>query len=192
MFLLRFHQSFFESFPLIYPVIYGFSLGTMGLAFVSVVVTTVLGAAGYMYYVYHYVEPRIRTSGLPPLESRLIPAIPASVLMPIGLFIFAWTSRESVHWMAGLVGIGIYSIGFYVFLQCVLLYIPLMVRFDAPFRFPSPSLLLSAISWSVSGLTSIPQNRMSFLLCHPPTQPTHSTPSMPPRCLPQTTSAAPR
>ena len=121
------YYSFFESFPLIYPVIYRFTLGTTGLAFVSVVVTTGLGAAGYIYYVYYSVEPKIRKTGeLPPLESRLIPAIPASLMMPIGLFLFAWTSRESVHWIVGLIGIGIYSIGFYVFLQCVLLYVPLV------------------------------------------------------------------
>lgn len=119
------YYSFFESFPLIYPVIYRFKLGTAGLTFLSVVVTTAISASGYMFYVHHYVEPRIRKSGnLPPLESRLIPAIPASIMMPLGLFLFAWTTRESIHWMVGLIGIGIYSIGFYVLLQCVLLYVP--------------------------------------------------------------------
>ncbi|KAJ1024854.1 hypothetical protein NDA16_002894 [Ustilago loliicola] len=121
------YYSFFESSPLIYPVIYRFTLGTTGLTFVSVVLTTAMGAAGYMHYIYYYVEPKIRQTGqLPVLESRLIPAIPASMLMPIGLFLFAWTSRESIHWIVGLIGVGIYSIGFYVFLQCALLYIPLV------------------------------------------------------------------
>ncbi|GAC96095.1 cycloheximide resistance protein [Pseudozyma hubeiensis SY62] len=121
------YYSFFESFPLIYPVIYGFTLGTTGVAFVSVVVTTAIGAACYTYYIYFYVEPKIRGTGeLPVLESRLLPAIPASLLMPVGLFLYAWSARESVHWMVSLIGVGIYSIGFYVFLQCVLLYIPLM------------------------------------------------------------------
>lgn len=121
------YYSFFESFPLTYPLIYGFTLGTTGLTFVSVILTTAMGAAGYMYYVYYYVEPKIRKTGqLPVLESRLLPAIPASMLMPIGLFLFAWTSRESINWIVGLIGIGIYSIGFYVFLQCVLLYVPLV------------------------------------------------------------------
>ncbi len=120
------YYSFFESFALIYPVTYGFSLGLTGLTFVSVVVTTGLGAAGYMYYVYHYVEPKIRETGrMPSIDSRLIPAIPASILMPIGLFLFGWTSRESIHWIVGLIGVGIYSLGFYIVLQCVLLYVPL-------------------------------------------------------------------
>lgn len=121
------YYSFFESFPLIYPPLYGFGLGATGLTFLSVVATTSLGAAGYMLYVYYYVEAKIRRTGeLPSLESRLIPAIPASVLMPIGLFLFGWTSRESVHWMVGVIGVAIYSLGFYVFLQCVLLYINMM------------------------------------------------------------------
>ncbi|SOV05583.1 uncharacterized protein UDID_06429 [Ustilago sp. UG-2017a] len=121
------YYSFFESFPLVYPVSYGFGLGTTGLTFVCVVLTTVMGAAGYMYYIYYYIEPKIRQAGkLPILESRLIPAIPASIIMPIGLLIFGWASRESVHWIVGLIGSGIYSIGFYVFLQCVILYVPLV------------------------------------------------------------------
>ncbi|KAJ1020564.1 hypothetical protein NDA13_005879 [Ustilago tritici] len=64
------YYSFFESFPLVYPVSYGFGLGMTGLTFVCVVLTTVMGAAGYMYYTYY--------------------------------------------------------IGFYVFLQCVILYVPLV------------------------------------------------------------------
>ncbi len=112
--------SFFESFPLIYPVIYRFSLGITGLTFGSIVVTTAIGCAAYMLYLYNYVEPEIKTTGkLPTLESRLLPAIPASILMPIGLFIYGWTSRESIHWIVGLIGVSLYGLGFYVFLQCV-------------------------------------------------------------------------
>ncbi|GAK68096.1 uncharacterized protein PAN0_039c6329 [Moesziomyces antarcticus] len=121
------YYSFFESFPLVYPPLYGFGLGAIGLTFLSVVVTTGLGAGAYTIYVYYYVEAKIRRTGeLPSLESRLIPAIPASVLMPIGLFLFAWTSRESIHWMVGLIGVAIYGLAFYVLVQCVLLYVNIM------------------------------------------------------------------
>jgi MFS transporter, DHA1 family, multidrug resistance protein len=76
---------------------YGFNLGQTGLAFVSVIITTIIGAGGYMLYQHRIVEPGIRAHGPPPLEDRLLLAIPASILMPFGLFIFAWTSRPSEH-----------------------------------------------------------------------------------------------
>ncbi len=120
------YYSFFESFPLVYPVIYRFSYAQTGLTFACSVFTTIMGATCYMLYVYKIVEPKIRATGkLPSIDSRLDPAIAGSFLMPIGLFIFAWTSRASIHWIAGLIGVGIYSLGLYIVLQCMLLYVPL-------------------------------------------------------------------
>lgn len=112
---------------------YGFNLGEVGLSFICIVVTTAFCAAGYMYYQYRIVEPGIRAHGPPPLEDRLYLAIPASILMPIGLFIFAWTSRPSVHWIVGLIGASIYGVGFYILLQCLLLYVPLVVSLPPKF-----------------------------------------------------------
>jgi DHA1 family multidrug resistance protein-like MFS transporter len=120
------YYSFFESFPLIYPVYYGFDLGQTGLTFVSIIITTIIGASVYSAYQHYYVEPKIDKQGYPPLEERLIPAIPGSILMPIGLFMFAWTARASIHWSVALIGVGIYGLGLYLLIQCALLYIPLV------------------------------------------------------------------
>ena len=81
-------NSFFESFPLVYPVIYGFNLGETNLAFLSVVVALMVGMPGYCFYYYYWVEPRVKEHGFGAPEERLIPGLFACFLVPIGLFLF--------------------------------------------------------------------------------------------------------
>jgi len=82
------YYSFFEAFPLVYIDMYGFNLGVMGLCFLSITVGVIIAIAIYWAYNYIKVEPEIRAYGLGPPERRLIPALVASFLCPIGLFIF--------------------------------------------------------------------------------------------------------
>ncbi|KAI5366623.1 putative major facilitator superfamily, MFS transporter superfamily [Septoria linicola] len=117
--------SFFESFPRVYIAIYGFNLGTMGVAFLVILVACCIGAAIYCSYIYWYLEPDIKKNGFRAQEHRLVPAIFAAVLQPAGLFIFAWTSREDVHWMAGIVGLTLYGVGSFILFQCIFMYLPL-------------------------------------------------------------------
>lgn len=42
-------------------------------------------------------------------EYRLLPGVFAAALAPIGLFIFAWTAREDITWVAPTIGIVIYA-----------------------------------------------------------------------------------
>jgi MFS transporter, DHA1 family, multidrug resistance protein len=80
--------SFFESFPLVYPVIYGFNLGESSLPFLAVLVGLPIAAGAYCAYWYYFVERPLQSKGLGPPEDRLIPALFASFLVPIGLFLF--------------------------------------------------------------------------------------------------------
>ncbi|KAK5707800.1 hypothetical protein LTR97_000338 [Elasticomyces elasticus] len=98
-------NSFFESFPLVYPVIYGFNLGESNSIFLSVLVALGIAMPAYCFYYYHWVEPKVAKHGFGPPEERLIPALFASFLVPIGLFIFAWTTRSSVHWIVSVIGL---------------------------------------------------------------------------------------
>jgi DHA1 family multidrug resistance protein-like MFS transporter len=82
------YYSFFEAFPLVYIGMYGFNLGVMGLAFLSITVGVVIAITCYWSYVYWKVEPEIREHGLGAPERRLIPALVAAFLCPIGLFLF--------------------------------------------------------------------------------------------------------
>jgi MFS transporter, DHA1 family, multidrug resistance protein len=119
------YYSFFEVFPLVYPVMYGFSLGQTSIVFVCISVACVLGVIIYCSYVYFYLEPDIIKNGLRAQEHRLVPAIFASFGIPIGLFIFGWTSNPDIHWIASVIGITIFGMSGFVLFQCIFMYLPL-------------------------------------------------------------------
>lgn len=81
--------SFFESFPLVYPKIYGFNLGETGLPFLSVLVALGVCIPAYCAYFYYYAEPIMLSSpGFGQPEERLVPGLFASVFIPVGCFLF--------------------------------------------------------------------------------------------------------
>lgn len=82
--------SFFEAFPLTYVNKYGFNLGELGIVFTCIKVGCVIGLSIYISYVYWYLEPDIMENGLRAQEHRLLLALGAVFLMPIGLFWFGW------------------------------------------------------------------------------------------------------
>jgi DHA1 family multidrug resistance protein-like MFS transporter len=120
------YYSFFESFPLVYPVIYGFSPGQSGLVFVSLAVACGIGIVAYITYLYTYMIPDLKKHGHRSQEHRLIPAVIASLFPPVGLSLFAWTSRESIHWIVGIIGILLYAAAVFIIFQCIFVYIPLV------------------------------------------------------------------
>jgi DHA1 family multidrug resistance protein-like MFS transporter len=118
--------SFFEVFPLVYVARYGFNSGELGLVFLSIAVGVVISIAGYYAYLYYVVEPEIRNHGMGSPERRLIPALFSSFLVPIGLFIFAWTGDGKIHWIVSCIGIVINMVGVFILFQCVFVYLPMV------------------------------------------------------------------
>lgn len=119
------YYSFFEVFPLVYPVMYGFSLGMTGVVFLCILVACGLGIVVYLAYVRFLLIPDILKNGMRVQESRLQPALLAVFGPPIGLFLFAWTAKPDIHWIASVIGITIYSATVFVVMQCVFVYVPL-------------------------------------------------------------------
>ncbi|KAH9214000.1 major facilitator superfamily transporter [Leptodontidium sp. 2 PMI_412] len=116
--------SFFESFPLVFPVLYGFNLGESQLPFLAVVVSLLICIPLYCYYYYYIVEPRVKISGFGEPEERLIPGLIATFFVPAGLFLFAWTSNPSIHWISPTIGVFLVMIGCYTIMQAIFLYLP--------------------------------------------------------------------
>jgi DHA1 family multidrug resistance protein-like MFS transporter len=116
--------TFFEVFPLVFPPLYGFNLGQTGLAFLSCLVGVIIALVAYFAYLRFYMVPDNIKNGLREQEHRLVPAIFGSVLLPIGLFIFAWTSNPTIHWIAPLIGVAIFVIGHFFTMQSLFIYIP--------------------------------------------------------------------
>jgi DHA1 family multidrug resistance protein-like MFS transporter len=117
------YYTFFDAIPRVYPERYCFTIGQLGLAFLSIFVACVVGGAAYCFYVYKTsISDREHLSKNH--EASLRPALVACFLPPIGLFLFGWTSDGDIYWVVSLLGITIYAIGTFIILQCMSVYLP--------------------------------------------------------------------
>ncbi|KAK2831020.1 hypothetical protein FQN49_007080 [Arthroderma sp. PD_2] len=145
--------SFFEVFPLVYLEIYHMSLAHMGLVFLTAIVAS-LAIMPFYFLVIHFAISRPILSGtFPPPERRLIPALVGSLLVPAGMFIFAWTSKEGIHWIVPTVGFMLIMAGVITLLQCMFGYIAVAYpKYGASLfamnDFARSSLAFASILWS--------------------------------------------
>ena len=115
--------SWFESFPIVFIGIYGFSLGTEGLAFLGILLGAFVALPPFFWYVHRYMEPLFNEEGNIKPEYRLRPALVGCFFIPICLFWFGWSSRASVHWIMPIIGSSFFSIGAFCLFMAVLTYL---------------------------------------------------------------------
>ncbi|PGH23530.1 hypothetical protein AJ80_02484 [Polytolypa hystricis UAMH7299] len=92
--------SFFAAVPYAFGKVYHFSLEQSGLVFLSIVIGCFIGLITiFLCEIFHYRKqiPRYPANRIPP-EHRLYPAMIGSIVMPIGLFWYAWTVRSTISW----------------------------------------------------------------------------------------------
>ncbi|KAF9873978.1 major facilitator superfamily transporter [Colletotrichum karsti] len=89
---------FFVAFPIIYQKRKGYSASSTGLMFIPLAVGVVMSAMCSPWVNRHYLKMVARHNGNPPAEIRLIPMMLSCWFIPVGLFIFAWTSYPDLHW----------------------------------------------------------------------------------------------
>ncbi|KAF2114326.1 hypothetical protein BDV96DRAFT_600309 [Lophiotrema nucula] len=75
-----------------------------------------------MTFIHFYVNPRMRVKGFKGPEQRLIPAVVASFIIPVGLFLFGWTSRPSIHWIVPAIGAALIAGGIVTIINNILFY----------------------------------------------------------------------
>ncbi|KAL6695479.1 MFS general substrate transporter [Trichoderma pleuroticola] len=138
--------TFFEVFPLVFPPFYGFNLGETGLAFLACEVGSILALILYFAYLHFYMIPDNIKNGFREQEHRLLPAIFGSVVLPIGLFIFAWTARATIHWIVPLIGVTIFVLGQYMVIQGLFMYVPVSYPQYAASIFTGNDLIRSAVA----------------------------------------------
>ncbi|GJC83337.1 putative MFS-type transporter SPBC409.08 [Colletotrichum liriopes] len=106
---------FFVAFPIIYQKRKGYSASSTGLMFIPLAVGVLCSAACSPWVNKHYLKLVAKHNGHPPAESRLIPMMLSCWFIPIGLFIFAWTSYPRLHWAGP--ALGGFPVGFgFIFL----------------------------------------------------------------------------
>ena len=95
---------FFVAFPIIYQKGKGYSAGKTGLMFIPVAVGVLISAVCSPLVNRHYLTLVQKHNGHPPAEARLIPMMISCWCIPIGLFIFAWTSYPQLSWAGPAMG----------------------------------------------------------------------------------------
>lgn len=119
--------SFFESLPLVYPVYYDFPATNTALIFLSVIVGALVGFCAHVTYMAKRVFPKLMDGTFGELENHLLVGIVAGPFISIGLFMFAWCSRPSIHWIVPTIGLALVITGVYVIAQSIFMYIPMIV-----------------------------------------------------------------
>ncbi|EHL01081.1 putative Polyamine transporter 4 [Glarea lozoyensis 74030] len=95
--------SFFGSYSYVYQKVYHFNQKEVGLAFLGILVGFLSAVASFGAFdatLYKKAVAEAAKRGERPApEHRLYAAMLGSIMLPIGLWWFAWTPRESVHWI---------------------------------------------------------------------------------------------
>jgi len=119
--------AFFAAFPYTFTKVYGFDTSQNGLVFVAVGVGIILGWATIMLvdgWLYQKEVRKVAAQGKPHVapEHRLYAAMIGSVGISVGIFWFAWTAREGVHWISPILATVPMSWGIMtVFVSCSML-----------------------------------------------------------------------
>ncbi|KAK5990200.1 MFS-type efflux pump MFS2 [Cladobotryum mycophilum] len=102
----------FAAFPIVFQQGRGWSAGIGGLAFVGIAIGMTISTVGTIFDNKRY-ERLVAASptGMAPPEARLPPAIIGSVLIPVGLFWFAWTNGVNIHWVVPIIGTVFFASG---------------------------------------------------------------------------------
>ncbi|KAJ0371578.1 hypothetical protein COL26b_009563 [Colletotrichum chrysophilum] len=97
--------SYFASCSYILQKLYGFNLQEVGLSFISIIIGYILATIMYGVFDARFRGPALKAGTATP-EQRLYAALVGSVLLPVGLFWYAWEAHAGGNW-AALVAAGI-------------------------------------------------------------------------------------
>ncbi|KAI1393216.1 polyamine transporter 1 [Hypoxylon trugodes] len=101
----------FAAFPIVFQQGRGWSPGIGGLAFLGIAVGMMFSVGYSVIDNRRYARIFAANGGKAPPEARLPPAIIGSVLLPVGLFWFAWTNSPSIHWIVCIIGSAVFASG---------------------------------------------------------------------------------
>ena len=112
----------FESFPIVFTDIYGFSLSLEGVSFVGILIGAFVAIPPFFWYLHRYVEPEFNENGEIMPEKRLLAACVGSFFIPICLFWFGW-SAGNTHWIMPIIGSAFFSVAALILFNSVLNYL---------------------------------------------------------------------
>ncbi|KAH6957941.1 major facilitator superfamily domain-containing protein [Ilyonectria sp. MPI-CAGE-AT-0026] len=135
--LLGILYLFFGAFPLIFSTSHNFTLSQSGLSFLGLLVGMIFGIISdpiwrnnYQRLVRRRNDDSDEVDSRADPEFRLVPSIVGSIVIPVAIFGFGWTSYSSIHWIVPIIfssffGFGIilvYSAIFTFLVECYPMY----------------------------------------------------------------------
>ena len=112
----------FESFPMVFGDIYHFSISMQGLAFIGIFIGGVLTVPLFLLWIRHGIVPYFTKPTFKP-EMMLPPTFFGSAALPICLFWYGWSARESVHWIVPIIGSSFFTVSIVTLFNPVLNYL---------------------------------------------------------------------
>ncbi|KAK3381948.1 major facilitator superfamily domain-containing protein [Podospora didyma] len=111
----------FTTFSFVYPKTYGFDEGTSGLTFLPAGIGMLIGVVGFGALSDIMVTRRIAAghSHEPEVRIPLAFTVPAGIALPVGLFIYGWSTNFAVHWIVSMIGVVIFSAGLMGVMMCI-------------------------------------------------------------------------
>lgn len=136
----------FEAFPIVFLQVHHFTLVEMGTAYLSIIIGVLVGITFYLIYCYKCFTKKLLAEEKVDPEVFLPPAILASILMPISLFIFGWTTAKDIHWIGPLIGAAIFGASGILNFQTLLNYLGMSFPRYVASVFASNNLFRSVIA----------------------------------------------
>ncbi|KAL8845957.1 MAG: hypothetical protein Q9221_008919 [Calogaya cf. arnoldii] len=136
-----------STFPVLWTGQYHQSIGIAGLNYISLGVGFTLGAqilSPLNDRIYRILKKKNGGIGKP--EYRIPIMVPGSVLVPIGLFIYAWTAQYNTHWIGPNIGAAIFAAGAIAGFQSVQTYLV-----DAYTRYAASAIAAATVLRSLGG-----------------------------------------
>ena len=101
------------TFSFVYAQKYGFGEGTIGLTFIPAGLGMMIGVLGFGYITDLMVQRNLARGKPHRPEIRLTPTltIPSGLALPVGLFLYGWSTQYGVHWIVPMIGVVIFAAG---------------------------------------------------------------------------------
>ncbi|CEP20543.1 YHK8 [Cyberlindnera jadinii] len=137
---------FFVAFPYIFRTVYGFGIWQQGLTFMGMLIGMIVGGSFAPYFQKVYNSRVHSHDGEDIPEFRFYPLMCGVIVVPMGLFIIAWTSYSDLHWIAPIIGSGVFGSGVALSFQGVFAYTGDAYRLYAASALAGNSLVRSTAS----------------------------------------------
>lgn len=103
---------FFTTMTFVFEGQYHFSSGSVGLSYLGIGVGLIVGM-GYVGRMSDQIIKKYQATGSATPENRLelVLSMPGAILLPVGIFIYGWTTDKEIHWIVPIIATSFVGLG---------------------------------------------------------------------------------